>query len=305
MSILNGLSIDVEDYFQVEAFSAVIEPTSWSKYPFRAEENTKKILDILDKSSIKATFFCLGWIAEKSPSLIKEISKRGHEVASHGYMHQPIYKQDPTTFANDIERSKKLLEDILGKRILGYRAPTYSITEKTLWAIDILIQQGFLYDSSIFPIRHDLYGIVDAPRFPFWIDKKRLKEIKNNKWPEPFKDFSIISKYFSKGDGLIEFPITTFKLFNMNFPIAGGGYFRLLPIKLSLWALSQINDKEAMPFVFYIHPWEFDPEQPKIRGCSLKSKIRHYLNLKKTQKRFEILLERFNFVPISKVLGID
>jgi len=219
-------------------------------------------------------------------------------------MHQPIYKQDPTTFANDIERSKKLLEDIIGKRVLGYRAPTYSVTKKTLWAIEILIQQGFLYDSSIFPIHHDLYGISNAPRFPFWIDKKILKEIENGNWPKPVNDMNKINKCFSKGEGLIEFPITTFKFFNIKLPIAGGGYFRLLPIKLSLWALDAINRKEDMPFVFYLHPWEFDPEQPRIKGCPLKSRIRHYLNLKKTQKRFEILIKRFKFAPISKVLGI-
>ncbi len=309
MSLLNGLSIDVEDYFQVEAFSSVISPASWSNYPFRAEKNTRKILDILDQYGVKATFFCLGWVAKKAPSLIRDISYRGHEVASHGYMHRAIYKQSPKEFSDDVERSKKLLEDITGKRVLGYRAPTYSVTKKTLWALEILIDQGFLYDSSIFPVHHDLYGIVEAPRFPFWIDKEHIQKIKSGNWPIYFKDFkgySRIANLFKQGKrGLIEFPITTFRYLNINIPIAGGGYFRLLPIKISTWALSKINKSENMPFLFYIHPWEFDPEQPRIKGCPFKSRFRHYLNLNKTQKRFKILLENFDFAPISKVLGLD
>jgi len=271
--MLNALTIDVEEYFQVEAFAGVITKKDWDKFASRVVQNTEKILNLLDRFGVKATFFCLGWVAERYPELIKAIAQKGHEIASHGFSHTPIFRLTPEKFRKEVRDSKRLLEDLSGTEVKGYRAPTYSVTKNTLWALKILAEEGYTYDSSIFPIRHDLYGLPEAPRFPFKI----------------------------KSLGLIEFPISTARFLGINWPAAGGGYFRLFPYPLTKYLLKRINQKEKMPFIFYVHPWEFDPAQPRIKA-PLKSRFRHYLNLKKTEKRFKKLLFDFKFAPVEKVL---
>ncbi len=269
--IINYLTIDVEDYFHVSAFENNIKFEEWGDYEDRVVNNTKKILEILSEAGeIKATFFILGWVAEKYPAIVKEIDTNGHEIACHSYRHRLIYKQSPDEFRCDLVKAKKILEDITGKKVLGYRAPSYSITKKTLWAFDILEELGFKYDSSIFPINHDLYGIPNAPRF----------------------------RYKLADHGLVEYPISTYKLFGLNIPVSGGGYFRLLPYCLTRKALSMINTNERQPFVFYLHPWEIDPDQPRIKRISPLAKFRHYLNQDKTEGRFKQLLNDFKFERI-------
>ncbi len=273
MKIYNALSIDVEEYFQVEALREVIPYCQWEELPPRINKNINHILDVLEAKKIKATFFCLGWVARKHPNIIKKIATAGHEVASHGWSHTPIFRLNPEEFRREIRKSKALLEDLAGKEIAGFRAPTYSITSQTIWALQILAEEGYRYDSSIFPIYHDLYGFPEAPRFPFF-----LKDIH-----------------------LVEFPISTFTLGNLKIPISGGGYFRLFPYKLTRFLLQKFLQKEQKPFIFYIHPWEFDPHQPRFKA-PLKSRFRHYLNLSKTKKRFEKLLDDFSFAPVKDVL---
>jgi len=286
--MLNALTIDVEDYFQVEAFASRINYNEWDNYPCRIKQNTQKILDILDDYQIKATFFCLGWIAKRSPSLIKNIAQRGHEVASHGYAHQPVYKQSPDIFMQDIRKTKQILEDIIGQPVIGYRAPTYSITQKTLWALEILAEEGYKYDSSIFPIKHDLYGIPNAPRFPFNV--------------HTFTRSNVLTCKRSNVQTFFEFPLTTLRILNINIPIAGGGYFRVFPYIFIKNALRHINLKEKQPFVFYLHPWELDPEQPRINHLPWRSRFRHYVNLRKTEGKFRKLLSDFRFSTVLKVL---
>ena len=242
--MLNALTIDVEDYFQVNAFARIIRQDQWDSYPLRVDGNTRRILDMLDSFSIKATFFILGWVAERLPDLTKEIHRRGHEVACHGYGHELIFEIGPERFREDIRRSKMLLEDQCGERVKGYRAPSYSITGKSLWALDILVEEGFAYDSSIFPVMHDTYGIPDAERFP------HIQQT---------------------GSGpLVEFPLTTLPLHfggkEIRLPIAGGGYLRLLPSQLIRWGIERINTWEKQPAVLYFHPWEIDPDQPRIKA---------------------------------------
>ncbi len=271
--MVNALTIDVEEYFQVEAFARVIAKKDWDKFVSRVIQNTEKILNLLEFFQIKATFFCLGWVAERYPELIKAIAQKGHEIASHGFSHTPIFRLTPQEFRKEVRKSKRLLEDLSDREVKGFRAPTYSVTKNTLWALKILAEEGYTYDSSIFPIRHDLYGLPEAPRFPFKI----------------------------KSLGLIEFPITTARFLGIKWPAAGGGYFRLFPYPLTKYLLKRINRKEKMPFIFYVHPWEFDPAQPRIKA-PLKSRFRHYLNLKKTEKRFKKLLFDFKFAPVEEVL---
>jgi len=275
--ITNALSIDVEDYFQVSAFEEQCKPSLWSKFPARVEKNTYKILSLLENKNHNekktlATFFVLGWVAEKFPNLVKDIVLQGHELASHGYMHQRIEHLSKKEFYQDISKTKKLLEDISGKEIKGYRAPSYSITQNTLWAHDELLQCGYIYSSSIYPIKHDLYGIPNAPRFPFYSD-----------------------------NGLLEIPITTHRIGNINFPAGGGGYFRFFPYFFSKWLINQINSREKQSSIFYFHPWEVDPNQPKIQNAPLKSRFRHYLNLNKTEQRLTHLIKDFKWDRIDNV----
>ena len=297
--IVNALTIDVEDYFQVHAFSSTIRREDWDSFEPRVEKNTHRILDLLDsvksnnreKSSNptdttkfpKGTFFVLGWIADRFPKLVKEIHRRGHEVACHGYAHKCIFDQTRNEFKEDVKRAKAILEDLIGEAVIGYRAPTYSITKKSLWALEILYELGFLYDSSIFPIHHDIYGISGAPRFPFsW----------NLNGSEP----QIIQH--SKLTELAEYPISTAMIFGQKIPIAGGGYFRLFPYWFTKMALKNINEREGQPFTFYLHPWEVDPDQPRFNHAGMLSRFRHYNNLHKTAGRFERLLRDFKFGPI-------
>ncbi len=272
--MLNALSIDVEDYFHVAAFEDVVDVRDWPRFASRVEGNIEKILGILDEYGVKATFFVLGWVAERFPALITRIRQCGHEIACHGYAHQLVYRQSPQTFRADVRRCLAILEDTLGEKIHGYRAPSYSIVQASLWALDILMEEGFAYDSSIFPIRHDRYGIPGAKRFPHRIERN--------------------------GNTLLEFPLSTLRYGTLNLPISGGGYFRLLPYRYTRWGMRQLN-AAGYPVIFYLHPWEFDPQQPRIRGRWV-SRFRHYTNLHSTEGRFRALLEEFHFVPVRDAL---
>lgn len=286
MSLANYLTIDVEDYYHVSAFEKISPPSTWSGRESRVERNTDFVLSCLDDSSVKATFFILGWVAERFPQMTARIARQGHEIASHGYWHQRVALQDRETYRQDIQRSKALLEDQVGTAVLGYRAPSYSITRQTDWAFDELLEAGYRYDSSIFPMQHDFYGIPDWPRFDGYAVKV------DNSW--------IASKTAVAGGRAIrEIPITTLRVGRRNLPIAGGGYFRLLPYAVTRWGLRRINQQEQRSFIFYLHPWEFDPRQPRMAGAGRKSRFRHYLNLHKTQKRFQRLLNDFKFMPIA------
>ena len=275
-SIVNYLTVDVEDYYHVSAFANVIRFEDWDNYESRVVNSTRKILEILSEAGdIKATFFILGWVAQKHPEIVKEIYTNGHEIACHSYRHRLVYNMSPEEFRSDLSEAKKILEDIIGKKIKGYRAPSYSITRKSIWAFDILAELGFEYDSSIFPINHDLYGISDAPRF----------------------------KYKLAAHDLVEYPISTYKLFGFNIPVSGGGYFRLLPYCFTRTTLNKINTNERQPFVFYIHPWEIDPNQPRIKNIAPLSRFRHYFNQGKTEFRFKELLKDFKFERIVDSLS--
>jgi len=268
--MINFLTIDVEDYYQVSAFEKNVGPHNWNNYPSRVEENTKNILYILDKFNVKATFFILGWTAQKHPSLVKTINENGHEIGCHSYYHRLIYQLTPKEFYEDTRTAKDVLEQITGNKVKGYRAPSYSITNKSLWAFDILEELGFEFDSSVFPILHDRYGISNAPRFKYKLPKHDI----------------------------VEFPISTSLLLGQKIPVAGGGYFRLFPFWFTKKALRKINKTERQPFIFYLHPWEIDPEQPRFNQASLLSRFRHYNNLHKTTERFHHLLKEFSFGPI-------
>ena len=270
------MTVDVEDYFHVAALSQSIDRSQWNQMEYRAEASTRLLLDLFDSSQIKATFFVLGWVAKRSPELIREIHGRGHEVASHGMSHKLVYNQTPDEFSSETFESKALLEDIIGARVLGYRASTYSITNRSLWALDILKEAGFVYDSSIFPIHHDLYGIPDAPQVPSRIATP-------------------------KGATLVEFPMSTAPMFGIRLPVSGGGYFRLLPYWLTRAGLRKLNFQLQRPFIFYLHPWEVDPAQPRIK-TGFKSRLRHYTNLSRCEVRLRRLIAEFRFAPVRDVL---
>ena len=278
--MINALTIDVEDYFQVNAFARHVKRGEWDSYPLRVEANTQRILDLLDRYAVKATFFVLGWVAEKVPALVREIQARGHEVACHGYAHELIYSIGSDLFRQDIRKAKNILEDICGAAIIGYRAPSYSITAKSLWALDILIEEGFRYDSSIFPVYHDTYGMPDAPRFPHMIQRA--------------------------AGTIHEFPLTTLpmRLLGKEYrlPIAGGGYLRLLPDRLISMGINRINLIDKKPCVLYLHPWEVDPQQPRIKA-GMKSTFRHYINLSRTESKLSNILSKLKFAPMNNVLG--
>lgn len=278
--VLNALTVDVEDYFQVSAFEHNIDRSTWDDYELRVIDNTSRILDLFDEYGVSGTFFTLGWVAERAPGLVRSIVDRGHEIACHGYGHQLVYDIGPVAFREDIRRAKAILEDQSGQPVLGYRAPSYSIVKDSLWALDILAEEGFTFDSSIFPVYHDRYGIPDAPRYPYDIERE--------------------------AGTLREFPLTTksFSLFGkeMNLPVAGGGYLRLFPVSLIRNSLQGIN-REGNPAVLYFHPWEIDPGQPRIK-TGLKSRFRHYVNLDKTIGKLRVLLEALEFAPMSQVLGL-
>jgi len=274
--ITNAFTVDVEDYYQVEAFSGHIQRNRWDDYASHVERNTDELLLIMDNKKVKGTFFTLGCVAEKHPSIVRKIVDQGHEIASHGYSHKLIYKQSHEEFKKETVKSKAILEDIAQTEVKGYRAATYSITRNSLWALDILVDAGFVYDSSIFPIRHDRYGIPDINPLPH-----RLKT--------------------PGGQSIIEFPITTLKTKLINLPVAGGGYFRLFPYSFSRWALGKVNQQKN-EFVFYIHPWEIDQFQPVIKGINLITRFRHYNNINICKQRLERLLVDFKFGTLAAVL---
>ena len=289
----NYMTIDVEDYFHVSAFESLSPPTTWLEKECRVERNTQNILDIMDQYHVKATFFMLGWVADHYPQITKMIAARGHEIACHGYLHQRVALQDRQTYRDDIRKAKAILENQTGQAVIGYRAPSYSITRQTDWAFDELLEAGYQYDSSIFPMQHDFYGIPDWPRFSGYAVKKAA-------------GWDADSQPSYTGNPCIrELPISTLRIGSRNWPIAGGGYFRLLPYAVTQLGLKHINQKEGQPFIFYLHPWEFDPEQPRMQGCSIKSRFRHYLNLRHTEKRFRRLLQDFEFHSIKDGLTLS
>lgn len=274
MNMKNIFTVDVEDYYQVEAFSKVIDRDLWHTYESRVENNTGRILDLLDKHQVKGTFFVLGAVAKKHPKIVRKIADHGHEIASHGMSHRLIYTQSPDVFRKETRDSKALLEDLAQQSINGYRAATYSITNKSLWALEILVEEGFGYDSSIFPMRHDKYGIPDVNREPHVIE--------------------------TRAGSIVEIPISVFEKRGLKLPVAGGGYFRLWPYWLTRNCLKSINQNRE--FIFYLHPWEIDDEQPRIKEAGLFSKFRHYNNLHKCEHRLERLLKDFNFTTARELL---
>jgi polysaccharide deacetylase family protein (PEP-CTERM system associated) len=274
--MVNALTVDVEDYFHVAAFARQIDPRTWDSYPLRVEKNTNRILDLLGYRGVRATFFVLGWVAERCPRLIKRIDAHGHEIGCHGYGHRPIYDGTYEDFELDLHRAKSAIEDITGRAVKSYRAPSFSITSTTLWALGVLADQGFEYDSSIFPIKHDLYGIPDAPRFPY-------------------------ARVLDPEHVVKEFPPSTLRLFTANIPVAGGGYLRLFPYSWTACAIRRLNTIERQPAMVYLHPWEIDPEQPVIQA-PWRSQFRHYQNLRSTERKLTELLRDFSFAPMEDVL---
>lgn len=272
--ICNAMTVDVEDYFQVSAFERHISRADWESLACRVERNMERILALFDTRGIKATFFVLGWMAERYPAMIRSLHDNGHEVASHGYEHVRVVNQTPKAFREDVRRTRMLLEDTIGAPVIGYRAASYSIGRNNLWALDELEETGHLYSSSIYPIRHDLYGMPEAPRFAF-----RHRD----------------------GAGLLEIPVTTVQIAGRNYPCGGGGYFRLLPYTVSRWAINRVNQHDGQSAVFYFHPWEVDPEQPRQQGISLKTRVRHYLNLSRMESRLSCLLKDFHWDRMDRV----
>ncbi|MHB1352276.1 MAG: XrtA system polysaccharide deacetylase [Thiobacillus sp.] len=270
----NALSVDVEDYFQVSAFAPHIPRAQWDALPCRIERNVDLILDLLDQSGSKATFFTLGWIAERYPQVVRRIVDNGHELASHGYGHERASDLTPAAFREDVTRAKRILEDLGGVGVRGYRAPSFSIDHRNWWAVAELEEAGYAYSSSIYPVRHDHYGMPDAPRFPHRPNGER---------------------------GILEIPPTTLPVFGRNLPAAGGGWFRLLPYEMSRWMLKRVNACDGAPCMFYFHPWEVDPGQPRPRGVSVKTRFRHYVNLGRTAGRLRRLLTDFEWDRVDRV----
>lgn len=274
--VVNAMTVDVEDYFHVSAFEGVVPRAAWDSMESRVVANTERLLDIFDEFTVRGTFFVLGWVAERHPRLVRSIAGRGHEIASHGYAHRLIYDQTPDAFRKDVRLAKDLLEDAAGDPVVGYRAPSYSITPQSLWALDVLLEEGYAYDASIFPIRHDRYGIPVSGREPYAIERE--------------------------AGTLTEVPGSTVRLGPLNLPVAGGGYFRLLPYWWTRWGIDRVNRVEGRPAVFYMHPWEIDPAQPRIAAGRV-SRFRHYRNLEQTEGRLRQLLADFAFGPVESVLA--
>jgi polysaccharide deacetylase family protein (PEP-CTERM system associated) len=270
--IANAFTIDVEDYFQVSALAPYISRDQWDHTPCRVERNVDCILQLLDEADAHATFFTLGWIAERYPQLVRRITDNGHEVASHGYQHERASELDRRAFLADIRLAKAVLEDVAGAAVSGYRAPSFSINDANDWAFDCLAEAGYRYSSSIYPIRHDHYGMPDAPRFPY-----------------------------RSRDGLLEVPITTTRFMSRNWPAGGGGYFRLMPYAMSKWLIRRVNEVDGQSAIFYFHPWELDPEQPRVPGIDAKTRFRHYVNLHRTEDRLRQLLRDFRWDRVDRV----
>jgi len=275
--LTNALTIDVEDYFQVSAFAPYIRRDEWDSRECRVERNVDRILAMLSANDTKATFFTLGWVAERYPQLVRRIVDGGHELASHGYGHERASDLDPKAFLQDVTRAKQLLEDIAGTAVQGYRAPSFSIGTKNLWAFDTLARAGYTYSSSIYPIKHDHYGMPDSPRFAYRV-----------------------------ASGLLEVPVTTLRMMSRNLPSSGGGYFRLLPYSLSRWMLRRINQVDRESAIFYFHPWEIDVDQPRVAGIDAKTRFRHYVNIPRMESRLQCLLADFRWGRMDQIfLGRD
>ena len=270
---LNAMTVDVEDYFQVEAFANVIDRGDWDRMPRRVERNTDRLLELFETAGIKATFFVLGWVATRHEPLVRRIVAAGHELASHGSDHLRADRQSPEQFRADVRKAKRVLEDIGGVPVRGYRAATFSIGRSNWWAFEVLSEEGYAYSSSIYPIAHDLYGMPDAPRTPF----------------------------FPTGSGFVEIPLTTLRAFRRNFPFGGGGYFRLFPYPVFRLGISRINGHDRIPCVFYCHPWEIDPDQPRQARAPWKSRLRHYLNLGRMERRLARLARDFAWGRMDEV----
>ena len=270
--IVNALTIDVEDYFQVSAFAPHIPRSEWETRPTRVEDNVERILAMLAEHGVHATFFTLGWVAERHPGAMRQIAEAGHEVASHGYGHHRASDLSRAAFVSDITRTKALLEDTTGQPVKGYRAPSFSISGRNEWAFDCIAEAGYRYSSSIYPVKHDHYGMPNAPRFPH-----------------------------SPCPGLLELPVTTTRLLGRNLPAGGGGYFRLMPYQVSRWFIQRVNRIDGHPAIFYFHPWEVDPDQPRVGGINAKTRFRHYLNLKHTERRLRRLLADFRWHRVDRV----
>lgn len=275
-AITGAMTVDVEDYFQVAAFAERVRREDWDSYPCRVERNVDRILGMFADNGVSATFFTLGWVAERYPGVVRRIVDEGHELASHGYEHIKVHSQAPDAFRHDIRWTKAILEDIGGQRVKGYRAASFSIDQRSLWAFDVLAEEGYDYSSSVYPIRHDHYGMPEASRFTF----------------RP-----------SERHALVELPISTLQLFNRNLPSGGGGYFRLLPYGVSRWALRRIAEQDRRPAIFYFHPWEVDPGQPRFDGISLRSRFRHYVNLGAMEGRLRALLRDFRWDRMDRVFS--
>jgi polysaccharide deacetylase family protein (PEP-CTERM system associated) len=275
-SRLNAMTVDVEDYFHVSVFEKTVPRARWESLESRVVINTERLLDLFDEHGVRGTFFVLGWVAERYPSVVRSIAGRGHELASHGYAHRLVYEQAPEVFRDDVRKAKALIEDLSGRRVNGYRAPSFSVTERSLWALDVLLEEGYRYDASIFPIRHDRYGIPDAPRWPHAMARK--------------------------SGSLFEVPGSTVRFGGTNLPVAGGGYFRILPYAWTRWGMRRLNRVEGQPAVFYLHPWEIDPEQPRL-PASVLGRFRHYRNLHLTEARLRSLMRDFRFGPLETVLA--
>ena len=273
--LLNAISVDVEDYFHASAFDRVVPRASWDEYESRVVPNTHRLLDLFDEQRVKGTFFVLGWVAKKFPELVKTIASRGHELASHGFHHQLVYMLTPAQFRDDIRRAKGTIEQAGGVRVRGYRAPSFSIVRSSLWALDVLIEEGHTYDASIFPIHHDRYGIADAPRAAHVIQRA--------------------------AGSIVELPASTVRIGSTNYPIAGGGYFRLFPYTATKWGISRVNVRDGEPVVLYIHPWEVDPDQPRLEA-SRTTQLRHHVGMAGTIEKLRQITTDFTFGTIADVL---
>ncbi len=272
---VNAISVDVEEHFQVGAFEGIIDRADWDRHPSRVERNTETVLALFDAAGVKGTFFTLGWVAERFPALVRRIVDEGHELASHGYGHVRVFNQEPEAFREDIRRTKAVLEESGGTRVRGFRAASFSIDARTPWAFEILAEEGHDYSSSIYPIRHDHYGMPDAKRLAF----------------RP-----------AGANGVLELPISTIRLAGRNLPCGGGGYFRLLPYGFSRCALARVNRVDGAPAIFYFHPWEIDPGQPRQPGIGAKTRFRHYINLGRTEARLGRLLRDFGWDRLDRIV---
>jgi polysaccharide deacetylase family protein (PEP-CTERM system associated) len=304
-AVVNGLSVDVEDYFQVSAFDGVVARSSWATYKSRVAASTDRLLALFEESGVHATFFVLGWIAERESAIVRKIAAAGHEIASHGYWHELVYRQSPREFREDVRRSRGILQEVSGQPVLGYRAPSFSITEASLWALEILAEEGFSYDASVFPIRHDRYGIPWVARHPHparvilevHAARRRGGRLGSGAARPP----SAVSPALDATWPLLEVPASTVRLCGCNLPVSGGGYFRLLPYGWTRWGISRVNRREGRAVVFYIHPWELDPGQPRL-PVSVAGRLRHYRNLSRTEDRLRKLLREFRFGPVAAVV---